>query len=175
MEADFLSSSLIMFPVLKTAFELCAVAAVASGLTRSSLAPRTLSPPLPLSASTPALLASVLNLMLMQSERPLALLRHPYSAPSASGLQSTAVAFHLLSFRLRAPLPSPPVASFFHSLPQLCRCSWDVGLRAAADVVWRVVRSEIQCIMMLSENIMIETSQSRDITVGSLFILPCVA
>lgn len=98
--AGFPSSSLIMFPVPRTALQLCAVAALASGLTLSSLAPHTLLPPLPLGALAPALLASTLNLTLMQSERPLALLRHPYSAPSASGLQSTAIAFHLLSFRL---------------------------------------------------------------------------
>lgn len=96
------------------AFQLCAVAALASGLTLSSLAPRTLLPPLPLGALAPALLASALNLTLMQSERPLALLRHPYSGPSASGLQSTAFAFHLLSFRPRAPSsprPSAPTLS----------------------------------------------------------------
>lgn len=121
VEADFSSSSFIMPPVPKTAFQLCAVAALASGLTLSSLAPRTLLPPLPLGALAPALLASALNLTLMQSERPLALLRHPYPAPSVSGLQSTASAFHLLSFRLRAP-PS------LRSLPQLHCCCWDAGL-----------------------------------------------
>lgn len=92
------------------AFQLCAVAALASGLTLSSLVPHTLFPPLPLGALAPALLASALNLTLMQRERPLALLWHPYSVPSASGLQSTAFAFHLLSFRLRAsPTPHPPL------------------------------------------------------------------
>lgn len=111
VEADFLSSSFIMFPVLKPASQLCAVAALASGLTRSSLAPCTFSPLLPLGSLTPVLLASVLNLTLMQSERPLALLLHPHSAPSASGLQTTAVTFHLLGFRLRAyPPPRPPAA-----------------------------------------------------------------
>ena len=74
VEADFPSSSLIMFPVPRTAPQLCAVAALASGLTLSSLAPHTLLPPLPLGALAPALLASTLNLTLMQSERPLALL-----------------------------------------------------------------------------------------------------
>ena len=116
VEADFPSSSLIMFPVPRTALQLCAVAALASGLTLSSLAPHTLLPPLPLGALAPALLASTLNLTLMQSERPLAVLRHPYSASSASGLQSTAIAFHLLSFRLQVSPPLLPPRAFTPSL-----------------------------------------------------------
>lgn len=137
------------------------MAALASRLTLSSLASCTLLPRLPLGAFTLAPLASALNLTLMQSERPLALLRHPYSGPSASGIQSTAFAFHLLSIRPRAPSP-------LTYCPALCCCLCrDAGPWAAADVVWQAVRSEIQCIIMLSEDIMVEISQSRDVTLGS--------
>lgn len=112
----FSSSSFFTFPVPKVGFQLGAVAVKASGLTLSSLVPHTLLPHLPLGASVPA---SVLNMTLMQSERLLALLWHPYSALSASGLQSTAIAFHLLSFGpwasnfkpLIPPLPPRPAAA----------------------------------------------------------------
>lgn len=140
VEADFLSSSFIMFPVLKPAFQLCAVAALASGFTRSSLAPCTLLPLLPLGALTPVLLASVLNLTLMQSERPLALLRHPHSGPPASGLQSTAVTFHLLSFRLRASPPLPPAAPLL-LLGCWLRSSCWCGL--ASRVKWDAVHNYV--------------------------------
>lgn len=141
------------------------VAELASGLTRSSPAPRTLSPPSPLNALIPVFLATVLNLMLMQSERPLALFRLPSSAPSVFGLQSSTVGLHLLSSRLWASLV------FLLPLLLYCSCCWDAGL--SVDVAWRVMRSEIQCIIMLSENITMETSQSTAITLGSCFILLC--
>lgn len=129
------------------AFQLCAVAALASGLTPSSLAPRTLLPPLPLSALAPALHASALNLTLMQSEKPLALLQHPYSAPSASGLQSTAFAFHLLSFRLRASSPHPPlVPPLPPSAPPLLLGCWTVSYSwcgLASRVKWDTVHNYV--------------------------------
>lgn len=95
------------------AFQLCAVA---SGLTHSSLVPCIILPQLPLGALAPVLLASARNLTLMQSERPLALLRHPYSGPSAPGLQSTAFALHVLSFRLQASSPPPSLCPSTPSL-----------------------------------------------------------
>ncbi len=107
MKAVFSSSFFVVFSVPKLSFQLCSVVALASGLTLSSLARSTLLPLLPLGALAPALLASALNLTVMQTERPLALLRHPYSSPSASSLQSTAVAFRLLSFRLRTSPHAP--------------------------------------------------------------------
>lgn len=174
VDADSLSSSFIMLPVLKTAFQLCVVAALASGLTRSSCAPHTLSAPLPLGALTLAFLASVLNLTLMQSERPLALLRHPYSAPSASGLPIYCSRIPFAQLRALSFTTTPTIPSALpSSLPQLHRRCWDAGLCAAAAVVWRVVPSEIQGIIVLSVNIMMETSRPWDITLGSLFILRC--
>lgn len=68
-------------PVSKLALQRCAVAALASGLTLSCLARHTLATPLPLGGSTPAFTATAPALMLMQSERPLALIWHPRSAP----------------------------------------------------------------------------------------------
>ncbi|CAB1452117.1 unnamed protein product [Pleuronectes platessa] len=81
----------------------------------------TLLPPLPHGASAPALLSSALNLTLMQSEGPLALLRHAYSAPSVPGLQSAAFALHVLSFGLQvsSPPPSTPPHRSLHSAPSL--------------------------------------------------------
>lgn len=101
-----------------------------------------------------ALFASAFSLTLMQSERPLALLRHPYPAPCVSPLQYTAFAYHLLSFRLQAFPERSALSLSSH-------CCWNTGPWATADVVWRAVRSEIQCIIMLSEDIMMEASQSE--------------
>lgn len=129
----------IMFPVPKMASHLCAAVALASGLTLSSLAPHTLLPPLPLGALAPALLASALNLTLMQSERPLALLRHPHSAPSVFGLQSTAFAFHLLGFRLRASPPPPHPPNAPPARPSAPSFSYDVAagvLDSELQLMW---------------------------------------
>lgn len=153
------------FQPLKAAIYWCVVAELASGLTRSSPVPRTLSPPSPPNALIPVFLATVLNLMLMQSERPLALFRLPSSAPSVFALQSSTAGLHLLSSRLWASLV------FLLPLLLYCSCCWDAGL--SADVAWQVMWSEVQCIIMLSENITMETSQSSAITLGSRFILLC--
>lgn len=92
------------------------MAALASGLTLSSLAPHTLLPPLPHGDLFAARLASALNLMLMQSERPLGLLQHPYSAslrlvsnllPLHSICLASGSKLHFPSLPSPAPLLSP--------------------------------------------------------------------
>lgn len=78
-------------------------------------------------------------------------------------LFSNLLLLHLLSFRLWAsPIPNLPPSPHFSTLNSAAAA----GLRAAADVVWRAVRSEIQCIIILSEDIMMETSQSQGIMSG---------
>lgn len=78
MATQILSGGRVLFVmahhVSKLALQICAVAALASGLTLSCLARPTLATPLPLGESAPALTATALALMLMQSERPLALI-----------------------------------------------------------------------------------------------------
>lgn len=76
----------------------------------------------------------------MQSERRLALPRHPYSGPSASGPQSTAFAFHLLSVKPRASSTHPStILPIYPSSPLppspgcwTISCSW-CGLVSRAE------------------------------------------
>lgn len=102
-------------------------------------------------------------------------------APSTSPISCRCIPFARLQASELWPSPRPPPPSLHYILdappPQLRSCCWDCGPRAAAaaaaDVVWRVVRSEIQCMIVLSESIMTATSQSRDVTPESLFIVTC--